>query len=301
MDKILRIQYLQLKNMNNKGMKKYVYTLMMVVLLLSSCNSKKTYYPNGNMKEEYKVNRNKKNGTYLSYYETGKIKERHLFNLDINVDSSLFYRDNEENSIEKKLKYLINDTVLVQKFFESGILKSEGKKIYNKKINYWKYYHPTGQLSDYLEYLNIDKKEYLNNRISYNVKGDTVFNKSNFYILKTVKDTFKTNQLIRFNLFLVAPLFSNDSEVLAFIPKNALSDFDLNFSNFENIEVDTIINFKNDGITHKNFSDDAPLNRVIGFDLSFSKTGNKNVRGYIEEKNENTSRLLFFNKMIVIE
>jgi len=281
-------------------MVKYTYILIITLLLLS-CNSKKTYYPNGKLKEEYNLKNNKKEGKYFLYYETGKIKEQHLLKLGINVDSSLFYRDNAEGSISKKIKYLTKDTILVQNFFENGILKSEGKKVFNKKINYWKYYHSTGELSDYLEYLNINKKEYLNNRISYNKKRDTIFGKSNFYILKTVKDTFKTNQLIRFNLFVAAPFFSNDSEVLAFIPKNLLSDFDSNFSNFENIEVDTIVNFKNDGIFHKNLSDNAPLNRIIGFDLSFSKAGIKHVRGYIEENNNNSSRLLFFDKTIVIE
>ena len=210
---------------------------------------------------------------------------------------------NNNVSKKNKPKNLVNDTILTKTFFNSGKIKTIGKKLPSgNKYGYWKYYDSLGNLTDYLEYLNINNKEYLNKRIQIGINGDTLRNEGNFYIIKTLKDSFKVNEAIRVNIYLQEPFFSYDSELRAFLPKNSLMDLDMNFENFEKIQMYTIPSLKNDGITHRNAPNNAPLNHMVSFDLSFSKSGIKNVRGYLEEinKDKSKSRILFFDKKLII-
>jgi len=250
-----------------------------IIISLFSCNKiKKTYFSNGTIKEELFVSEGKK------------------------IDSALFYYNNPMNSIKKKIIYLPNDTTIVKEFYKNNNLKAKGKLLPNgHKYKYWKYFDDKGTLVNYLEYLNIDGKEYLNRSIAYGVNGDTLSGKSNFYVLKTKNKTFKINESIKFYFYLQEPFFSYNSEVLLYLPKNSLSDLDSKFSKLNDVALDTIVSLKNDGIKHNELPQNAPLNRMFVFNLKFLKPGVKKIRGFIEEKKgKGKSRILFFDKKIVV-
>lgn len=291
-------------------MSKIKYIIWIVLIGFISCNKVENYYSNGKLKEVYLVKNNKKNGLYKQFFKSGRLKEQHNYVLDKKIDSSLYFYDDTLNNIKKKLNYLKNDTILAQEFFKNGELKSIGKILPNNyKYGYWKFYDENNNKVSVLEYLSIDGKEHLNRDWRFDVNGDTLSGKGNFYVLNIEKETFNTNEQIQFYFYLQEPLFSYESESIICLPKKSLTILNSRYSGIDSIEFDTIPSLKNDDAIRSRLPANAPLNRMFLFNLSFSEPGVKIVRGFIVEKETSISfdnykgriRKLYFEKQIIIK
>jgi hypothetical protein len=132
------------------------------------------------------------------------------------------------------------------------------------------------------EYLNINGLEHINRDYRFDIKGDTLVSKGNFYKLMVTKDSLNINESTRFYFYMQEPLFSYDSKLILYIQKNKkliLNDF----SKIHEIELDTIQSLKYDGLKHNELPFDSALNRMILFDIGYKTKGKKNLKGYISE------------------
>lgn len=129
----------------------------------------------------------------------------------------------------------VQDVIIDDSLTADGYMKD------SLKIGYWKYYDADKDLVAISEYLIIDNKTYLNQEVVFDKRGDTLFDKSNFF-------TCKTEKLNRDSLYLeikyegIIDAIYNDSESYPMLVYH--NDINDDFSNFNKLKLDTLI-FKN--------------------------------------------------------
>lgn len=120
-------------------------------LFILNCGNKKVRisYDKGSIMEEYEVdNEGKKEGTYKSYYESGKIRELSTYKGDLLVGTRYLYFENGNVEIEEK-------------YADGGILNGEQKVFYkdgqvqivknyenNELTGLLKVYYPSGKIKE---------------------------------------------------------------------------------------------------------------------------------------------------------
>lgn len=161
----------------------------------------------------------------------------------------------------------------------------------------WKFNLDNGSVRDSIvEYLKIDGKEYANQIWLVNKNNDTIGgNYFNIYL----NDTTKLGDVTRIKFELIEPAISKDSDIYVLLPVDGRKLKD-DFSNFFDLDLDTIQSLKNDGIPHPELTDlGLNLNHIIEFGIEYAKTGEKRVQGVISEKGifngKKYERRLFFN------
>lgn len=261
-------------------------TLIIIIcfFIILSCDSKKIErYENGNIKKEYSLQKDKIEGFYKEYYENGNIKEIHKYRDGARVDSSFYYYKTADRRI-KRIKYnYIEDTLQIKDYAVNGVLIREGSMLQNEnKIGKWFLYREDGTLSEVLEYIDLDGKEYLNQGWHFDKKEDTIPNKGNYLKFKFSKDTVHLYEPIKVLVKLQQPLLSYNSEVYICIPKGSFDEVNDNFSNLREIEWDTLPSIKNEKII-ENYN---KYNLYVSFGLEFNKPGIKHIRGFLSENNE---------------
>lgn len=170
-------------------------------------------------------------------------------------------------------------------YFTNGKLKSEGAFFSkNKPIGEWTHYDSTGVLVRKAEYLKINGEAIFNQDWYFNKNGDTLNNKGSHFEIYYLSDTIKINEPVKAMVELTAPLFRNkNSEILIVIPKDYSVNFNEDFSNLTEVDLDTTYNLnlekemrEQNGIT-TNFGKSAIFGRY------FLTTGRKKFRGIIVE------------------
>jgi len=290
-----------------------ILSILFVISLISCTNKQKTFYDNGNIKEEYWVKNNKKNGIYKTYYKNGNIKEQHIFELDKKIDSSLVFYHKHPNVIKEKTKYIKdNDTLHISVYYTNGVLYNHGKVLPNgNKYGWWELYTYKGELEGELEYLDIDNSEYLNRTMFYNSNGFINSEKSNYYLLHVDKDTVKINESLKITIELKEPFFSYNSDCFVIKPSPKSKPFYETFSNLASVELDTTRSINKDlNIQQETIPNDIATNRIFVFGLRYSTLGVKNIRGIIVELESNDNkpmsdckdcmRYLYFDKTIIV-
>jgi hypothetical protein len=264
-------------------MKKYIGVLLIFLLLTSCDEKKKEYYGNGAIAKEYFLKNDKFEGNYKEYYETGGLKEFHKYRLGERIDTSRYYYGQPENTL-RKIEYSdLGDFIKVIDYFQNGSKKREGKVLASRnRIGKWSLYSEDGILSEVLEYIDLGGEEYLNQGWHFDKKGDTIIGKGNYLQFKFSKDTVAIFEPVKILAFLKEPLLSFDSDVFICIPKGALDEVNVDFSNLPNVEWDTLPSVKNEKIV----KDYEMYNLHVSFGLEFNKPGIKHVRGFLLESNE---------------
>jgi len=167
------------------------------------------------------------------------------------------------------------------------------------------------QIDSIVEYKTVYGKPYSNQVWVINSKKDTLEHKGN-YFNSFLKDTINLGEIYRLHFFLFQPFFSYDSDIEIVLPKY---DVDLNFdySNFNEIERDTLKSLKNDNIPHPEIPKDYFLNLQVQFGLKYNDSGKKRIRGVLIEYINNFNnakfpdsvyrqeRRLFFDKKFYIK
>ncbi len=286
-------------------------SLLIIFFILISCDGKikEYYFSNKNLKKEYYLNENKYDGLYKEYYKSGNLKEKHFYTKGIKIDTSYFYYDNDLNIIKGKIYHSLN------KEKDSGFVYNENNKLISKgllnksgiKIGKWYFFYNTGGLKEVIEYFNINQKEFVNQRWRYNKKGKLDPSKSNFFEIKTSSDTISKNEEIKLLFNLTQPFFSKKSRFYAIIPIDQ-SKLKIDFSNFNNIEKDTVLSLNEEGRSR----DYDKHNHSLIFSMSYKESGMKHIRGVLIERIENDSfdvndsikykkRYLYFNKNLYVK
>src|SRR5690554_7133453 len=129
----------------------------------------------------------------------------------------------------------------VQKTYPEDSLISEGYMIDTLPIKYWKSFDLQRRLVAISEFKIINNEAYLNQEIVFDIHGDTLFDKSNFF-------TCKTDKLNKDSLYLeikyegIFDAIYNDSESYPMLVYH--NDINEDFSNINKLKLDTLF-FKN--------------------------------------------------------
>lgn len=248
---------------------KYFFLTVIISVLLVSCkksdNKIRTYYANGNVKEEYELIKNKVNGLFCKYYETGEVEYR------------VVMKDNFKNGVESY-------------FYKTEKLKYKGSYTQGKRNGFFNYYNKFGKMDSIVEYILIDeenpfssyispsdynnKMEYVNRKIVFNKNGKINASKSAFFNIKFNKDTFNIGDSVRITIDFVLKS-QNNSNTYKVILSDELSNKALVSESIK------------DHIIHWNFLKlSSKINSVKGMIIETSSTGSTNF--------------FYFNKHIVM-
>lgn len=278
------------------------------LMLFVSCNDiKKKYHSNGNIKIEYTTNdKGQYNGIFKEYFKDGLLKEQHLYENGHKVDSSVYYTTNERVHM---IKYWNDSTNLVLYLDDNmDTLKYGNTK--NGKLNFrigkWVFKNSHMTNDSIVEYIDYKNQSYANQVWVIDKNQDTLQDKGNYYDFY-MKDSTNVNTPHRLHFFLYQPYFNYDSDVEVVLPKND-SDLNSNFDNLFQIERDTFLSLKNDGISRPELSEEDETNHHIQFGLKFDTPGKKRVRGalieYIGLKDNDLysrqERIIFFEKYLYV-
>lgn len=289
------------------------FFILTVSIIFISCKKEviRTYYPNGQTEFEIEFDKksNIRNGFYKAFYNNGNLKEQGNYLNDKIVDSSLVFYDMLDKKL-KRIKYWRNDTLYYVKQFDTlGQLTSEGsasKK--GKKMGVWKEYQENGNISHetYFKYGNADMEEYVNKKIVINKYGDTIKNDGFNYELKLESKKIKKGEDLK---GFVSVKWSNikstpGSRIELYLPKNDTINFTSDFSNWQEIEIETI---KSDDANCKNCYPDIPKNDLkytIHFHKKYNIVGKYHFRCVLKESivlpNESKWRYCFFDEIIEV-
>lgn len=189
-------------------------------------------------------------------------------------------------SCRNEVAKTINKSELITKtYYTNGNLKSEGALLSkNQPIGEWAYYDSTGVLIRKAEYLKINGKSFINQDWYFKSNGDTISNKGSHYEIYYLADTIKINEPVKAKVDLTAPLFRNEnSEILIILPKDYSINFNEDFSNLKEVDLDTTFNLN----MEKEMREDLELSTNFGksavFGRYYNSTGHKKFRGIIVE------------------
>lgn len=121
------------------------FLIILILSLCLSCKStieKKTYYPDGKIKEHYFLNKkdtNKFEGKLVKYFENGKISETVNYkDGKQNGTRTIYFQSGNVNIIENYSNGLFEGKYLT--FNENGSKDSEGQYKKNSMTGLWKFY-----------------------------------------------------------------------------------------------------------------------------------------------------------------
>lgn len=246
---------------------------------------------------------------FLLFYSCNdkvKLKDHDISKILLN-DSIMQY--NKNNILTKKI-IRIDDSLYKQFDYNSkGNLNSYG--LLNKdslKTGTWLYYNSLGNSIKKEKYLIVKNNSILNERILFKDNGDTLFNKSKYFLLSLRKDTVKVNEMIKGVIYLEANLFKNKkSSIQVLLSVDDQDDLLYDFSNENSVKLDTFPNISGDkemSVFFENFN--SKLVSIFG--KRFNSSGNKIIRGIIVEKYTETldsaitnSNKTYFEKEVYIE
>ncbi len=287
---------------------------LFIFLIFFSCGKKEKYYystgellsvvefdsqgeNHGYLKEYYKTGElyvvgnythGMKDGDFIEYFKSGKLKSKKTFQNDIWIDTlKIFY---EEGTI-KEMNYLDGYKNKVILYNKNDKVSAEGEMIDTLKIGWWYYFSNNGKLKSKIEYQIQNNTQHRNQIYSYNNEGVIIKDSSNFYTIKV--DTLKVKTLTKIELK-VQPHLSKENDFYMVYYKF--------FDNKKNlIEIDS---------TYGTNSESAIINY-------FPKIkGNQKLKGFILEKGifvkENIQdstmidmsfheKKMYFEKMIYVE
>lgn len=118
-------------------------------------------------------------------------------------------------------------------YYESGVIHWKGHRDTNGLMSgLWKEYSTQENLISSVEYIIVDNQSIKNNILLFEISGDTLLGKSNFAESDILYDTLNYGDTNALYVNMI-PLYGENLALL-------LGDFDSNYSNRENIPVDTI-------------------------------------------------------------
>lgn len=208
-------------NIKIVSMKKIII-LIILFFLFYQCRNKndKIIYENDNIKEKCETTNGYKNGVCTLFFENGNISKISNWKNDTldGQETEYFVSGVVKRDYSWNMG-LLNGQVF--EYFENGNLSKIGNWENGKRIGAHKEYYQNGGLKKYLNYYILEEDEsYLNEVLFLSDSGDTLYDKSNFFLLDLCSDTLLLGDTLiaRFNV--VAPAFENSEFIFFFLPEN---------------------------------------------------------------------------------
>lgn len=153
-------------------------------------------------------------------------------------------------------------------------------------IGYWKYYDSENQLMEVKEFLNIDDTPYLNQNWTFDKNGDTIPELSYYYKIIFEKDTLSFDEPLKAIVNLKEEIFKDySSSIMVVLPQKNSENFNIDFSNVEQVEKDTIFNLNIEKNYREQGSLEGDYRRSVFLGWYFDTIGLKKIRGIIVEYN----------------
>jgi len=260
-----------------------IFILCNLTLLFISCVKethyvKKKFYTTGELLSEtsYLKKDSLRDGIFKVYYKNGNLKQLASFKKDIQSDSAILYY--EEGGLKFK-EIFKGDTIFTSYYYRNGnisILNTVLKGTPPKEIGWTKVFNKNKTFIDSLNYMVINGKRILNQRIHYK-DGLIALDSSTFYRMKVSKIKGADKYKLKVNYF---PSVKG-ATVLMIISKNINNDF----SNLKSVKLDTLL-LKNNVLT-ANLKE--PYQNLKGFFYEYKAkvkhaVGKDSVRMSIHEK-----------------
>lgn len=267
--------------------------LVSFLFFVFSCDKKPIleYHDNGMVWKEYFLKEGNLDNIYKEYFTNGKLKLIHHYEDNVKMDSSIYYYKTPVETIKKIIYWssIDKDGIIEQVSFDvNGNKLKEGYLIKNDNdddliaIGNWKYFDSIENLQSIREYKNITNRSYLNQEWSFNKNGDTLFYPSHYFDIIKAQDTFALNYPFKAAVIIGLPIFKEKKpEIYVVVPKSGYN-FNKDFSNEKEIELDTFYNLTKDIKNQKWFPNDD-FRLTVAFGKKFKEVGNHVVRGYIVE------------------
>lgn len=228
-----------------------------------------------------------------------------------------------------KLKEVFLKDSIVKKYYLNGNVFSEGKvNRQNQRIGNWKFYTESGDLSEIREYYVINGEPYLNQNIYFSKEGAdywietkdekfNIYSQPDFYFdtltydktyyaeFDLGKDAVNINEPWRAVCYYYTPVFKDKNSETIVVMGQIDNNFNKDFSNFREVEMDTFYSLEKDFENRRYFPDDDP-NYTVVFGSWFKTPGDKIIRGYLSEnyQDENSKyqeKRIFFEKNIFVK
>ncbi|SDL84287.1 hypothetical protein SAMN04488034_1176 [Salinimicrobium catena] len=209
-----------------------------------------------------------------------------------------FYADGK---YDYKLTFHKNEFDSIVYKYPDGKIYKTGKIKNQNKIGNWLIYDSLNDLREIREYFIVNDSSYLN-RVFHLKNGDTLANKKSLithqpeFIADTLnfnyttynfikvlsKDTINLNEPFSAYAYNGSPTLRNlNSQILVLVGKEK-NNINSDFSNLEEVKLDTFYNVNTDAINQPNFTG-YDWKQVAVFGRWFKTPGEKTIRGYVLE------------------
>ncbi|MEM9078752.1 MAG: hypothetical protein AAGC43_17050 [Bacteroidota bacterium] len=212
-----------------------------------------------------------------------------------------YYADNSKQLYKRKLKFKEYDSVFY--YYDNGQLFKKGiQKKNGKRFGIWKLHSKNGNIREIREWFVIKGHSRINRAWFLDEKGDTlawrhqdsIFDQKEFVhdtigeratcydLIYFRKDTLELDESLKAYAYFRSPLLDEqDSQAMVLIAKSK-TNFNDDFSNEKEVELDTFYNLTIDTINQKWFRGvEKKYFTVFGY--YFDTPGEKLLRGYMLE------------------
>lgn len=175
-----------------------------------------------------------------------------------------------------------NDSI---RYYPNGTIKSSGILLSDSiPSGKWEYFDENGIKYRSAEYLNINGEPFINQDWFYSETGDTIKGKGSYCKIIFNKDTIDLSEPIIAKIDLIEPLFKNEySNILVVVPKDYSVNFNSDFSNRNQVVLDTSYNLNLDLENRKRFELKTDFGKTAFVGRYFDSPGKKKFRGIITE------------------
>lgn len=212
-----------------------------------------------------------------------------------------YYADNPKVVFKKTIHLTEFDSVYY--FYNNGNLFKKGKQYKeNQKIGNWNLYDKDSNLREIREWFTIKGYSRLNRVWHLNKKGDTIswreedtiykqkeFFNDTIFFRNTIyddiwftKDTIRLNEPLRVFLEIWSPVIRDYPANTRVLISREENNFNYDFSNEEEIKLDTFYDLTIDTINQKWFPN-TNFNNLVVFGRWFDEPGEKIIRGYYQQ------------------
>jgi len=261
---------------------RYIFRLLVLLLLFSCYKSKKEYYDTGELKTEELSGNGKIDRIVKGYYKNGGLKELLQFSTHSDPNLTISYYEKPENIKKKAIYRLDNTSDSIIEYYPNGNIKARGEFFMGQRVGKWNLHNESGHLDATFEYKRVNGTEYLNQTWYLNQNGDTLY-RGNFSHMDVLKDTVNLGEYLDFYFHLQVPLVSTECDVYVIIPKNEENNFNKDFSNEKEIETIEVPSLANDSLNYDSMDPNTPFNLIVTFQKLLHKKGKYNFRGILVE------------------
>ncbi len=212
-----------------------------------------------------------------------------------------FYEKQPDKIYRKVLKKSEFDSIFY--YYKNGNIFKEGKSRKNgKPFGIWNLYSKNGKLREIREWFVINGHSRINRVWFLNKSGDTIpwrnqdsifmqkefindtlgTRATNYNVIYFRKDTVEFNESMKAIAYLRSPLIEEENSQLMVLIGKSKNNFNSDFSNENEVKLDTFYNLTIDTVNQKWFPN-VEQKYFVTFGYYFESPGLKNIKGYMLE------------------